>query len=198
MIDGDEEAFEQFADLYIPVIYRFASYRLRGERELVNEIVQATLAKVIAKLATFRGDAALSTWLCAVCRNEIAGHFRKERRAGVEVDFQGVEEAAPEVLGDRRPESPETGLLRDETARLVHLALDSLPAHYGQALQWKYLENLSVREIASRLRLGLKAAESLLTRAREAFRREYATRTAPMAASVQPAPFPKVRMGMKP
>jgi len=48
--------------------------------------------------------------------------------------------------------------------------LDYLPAHYGSALEWKYLDDLSVREIAARLGMGEKAAESLLTRARRAFR----------------------------
>ncbi len=50
------------------------------------------------------------------------------------------------------------------------MALDQLPSHYGSALEWKYLEELSVKEIASRLKLSPKAAESTLTRAREAFR----------------------------
>jgi DNA-directed RNA polymerase specialized sigma24 family protein len=48
--------------------------------------------------------------------------------------------------------------------------LDGLPSHYADALDWKYIEDLSVREIAVRMNLGLKAAESLLTRARESFK----------------------------
>lgn len=54
--------------------------------------------------------------------------------------------------------------------RLVEATLDSLPGHYGEILEWKYLDGLTVAEIAGRLGLGVKAAESLLTRAREAFR----------------------------
>jgi DNA-directed RNA polymerase specialized sigma24 family protein len=57
----------------------------------------------------------------------------------------------------------------------VHLVLDALPAHYANALEWKYLEELSVAEIAGRLGLGEKAAESLLTRARAAFRDAFTT-----------------------
>jgi DNA-directed RNA polymerase specialized sigma24 family protein len=52
----------------------------------------------------------------------------------------------------------------------VQLTLDYLPARYGDALEWKYIEELSVGEIADRLGVGYKAAESLLTRARAAFR----------------------------
>jgi DNA-directed RNA polymerase specialized sigma24 family protein len=45
-----------------------------------------------------------------------------------------------------------------------------LPDRYGDALKWKYLEELPVEQIAGRLGVGHKAAESLLTRARAAFR----------------------------
>ena len=76
---------------------------------------------------------------------------------------------------------------REEIGRFVQVALDRLPAHYGNALEWKYLENLPVKEIASRLEMGPKAAESLLTRAREAFRQAHARlTTAPRPAAEIP------------
>jgi len=61
-------------------------------------------------------------------------------------------------------------LQKKETARLVQVVLDRLPGHYGDALEWKYIEGLSVAEIASRLGVATKATESLLARARVAFR----------------------------
>ena len=45
-----------------------------------------------------------------------------------------------------------------------------MPKHYGDILEWKYVDGLSVADIAARLGVGPKAAESLLTRARNAFR----------------------------
>ena len=48
--------------------------------------------------------------------------------------------------------------------------MDVLPTRYGDVLEWKYIDGLPVQEIARRLAIGPKAAESLLTRAREAFR----------------------------
>ena len=93
MLAGDEAAFEKFADVYIPRLHRFALNRLHRDQELAREIVQATVVKVIAKLDTFRGEAALMTWLCACCRTEIAGHFRRARRGGYEVELD--EEPGP-------------------------------------------------------------------------------------------------------
>ena len=57
----------------------------------------------------------------------------------------------------------------------MQLVLDHLPGHYGDVLEWKYVQGLSVNEIAERLNTRRKAAESLLTRAREAFREGFAS-----------------------
>lgn len=170
MVSGEEVAFELFSDLYIPVMYRFVQRSLAGDPELTREIVQTTLSKVIQKIGTFRGDSALTTWLCSCCRNEIAGHFRKTGRRPREVDLESEPVAAEAARRGPAEDGPERSLLRKENAGLVHEALDRLPGHYGRALEWKYLEDLPVREIGRRLELSPKAAESLLTRARQAFR----------------------------
>lgn len=166
---GDELAFEEFADHYIPGIHRFAANRLRGEPELTRDIVQSTVCKVIEKLDTFRGEAPLMVWLYACCRNEIAGHFRKMKTqpsfAVADEEMRNSAEAAMVA-----PEgSPEVLLLQGEQENLVHVTLDHLPPRYSAALKWKYLQGESVDEISRRLEVSPKAAESLLTRARRAF-----------------------------
>lgn len=173
MLAGDAAAMEELADGYFPGLFRFAAARLDGDPDLAREIVQTTVCKALAKLESYRGEAPLFTWLCACCRNEIRMHFRKKGRLPRVV---GLDEDTPEadVSPLREPgEHPEGALARKEEARCVHAALDLLPPHYARALEWKYLDRLPVEEIAARLRVGSKAAESLLTRARRAFREGY-------------------------
>lgn len=168
MLAGDEAAMEEFADGYFPGLYRFALARLgghAGDTELAREVVQTTVCKALAKLETFRGEAPLLGWLCACCRNEILMAFRKKRRQPRVVELE------EDMASDRDP--PEGALARKEEVRRVHAALDLLPPRYARALEWKYVERASVKEIAERLRVGAKAAESLLTRARQAFREGY-------------------------
>ena len=69
---------------------------------------------------------------------------------------------------------PQRAALHADLERLVQVILDHLPGHYGDVLEWKYVQGLSVGEIAARLHVGPKAAESLLTRARDAFRDGFA------------------------
>ena len=74
-------------------------------------------------------------------------------------------------------DEPETGALRAQVHRIVEATLDALPGRYGEALEWKYIDGLSVREIAGRLSISEKATESVLTRARESFREAIAGMT---------------------
>lgn len=165
MLAGDEAAMEEFADEYFPGLYRFALARLGGDTELAREVVQTTVCKALGKLETFRGEAPLLGWLCACCRNEIRMGFRKKQRQPRVVELE------EDLASDR--DLPEGALARKEEVRHVHAVLDLLPPRYAHALEWKYVERISVKEIAERLRMGAKAAESLLTRARQAFREGY-------------------------
>jgi RNA polymerase sigma factor (sigma-70 family) len=83
-------------------------------------------------------------------------------------DEPGVR-AAIDSLPAARESEPDEQLRRGEARRLVQVALDQLPARYGDALEWKYIEGRSTREIADRLAIGSEAAQSLLARARRAF-----------------------------
>jgi RNA polymerase sigma-70 factor (ECF subfamily) len=178
MLAGDERAFTEFFDGFFPGLFRFALARMGRDEDAAEEVVQATLAAAIRKLGTFRGEAALFTWLCTFCRHEISAFHRRTGRdhAAVTLAEDDPEvSAALESLSLLSDAGPEAALRRDETARLVHVLLDRLPPRYASALEWKYIDGLSVDEIAARLELTAKAAESMLTRAREAFREGFAT-----------------------
>ena len=171
---GDEAAFDRFFDTYFSRLFRFAVARLDNDADAAEDVVQATLCKAIAKLATYRGEAALFTWLCTFCRHEISAHYIRHRRI---VHETPLIEDSPEVraaLESLGADHPDEQLRRRELARLVQVTLDSLPERYGNALEWKYIQGLSVYQIADRLNVGPKAAESLLSRAREAFREAFA------------------------
>jgi RNA polymerase sigma-70 factor (ECF subfamily) len=173
---GDESAFEAFFAEFVPRVYRFARVRLGGDDDAAEEVAQTTLIKALAKLSTYRGEAALFTWLCAFCRHEIAGWFERSGKDSrlVRADDSVETRVLLEAIAALSQDDPEQEYERRELSRLVHATLDHLPQHYGDALVWKYLEGINVEEIARRLGVGYKAAESLLTRARQAFREGFA------------------------
>lgn len=170
MLRGDEEAFSRFFDRFFPALFRFALSRLGRDADLAEDVVQATLIQAIRKLATFRGEASLFTWLCTFCRHEMSASYRRNRKHKVVSDDADALEIALSQIEAPNDDRPDSELARAALRGEVLSTLGRLPDHYQRALTWKYLEDLPVREIADRLDIGPKAAESLLTRARGAFR----------------------------
>lgn len=178
LIRGEERAFDEFFDGYFPRLYRFALVRTRHDSEAAEEIVQNTLIQVVKKLHTYRGEAALFTWLCTFCRHEISVFYRRSHRRQEMVELtEDLPEvrAALESLLTTTASDPESLTERRELGRLVQATLDQLHPRYGDALEWKYIHGLTVKEIASRMEVTPKAVESVLSRAREAFRDAFAT-----------------------
>ena len=171
MLRGEEAAFNEFFDSYFAPMYRFALGRVDGNAGAAEDVVQSALSKAVRKLGTFRGEAMLLTWLLTFCRHEISAYWRNARREPTAV----FPEDAAEVEAALDSLNPESMAARSETSRLVRVVLDRLPRHYGDVLEWKYIDGFSVREIAGRLGVAEKAAESLLTRARGAFRDAFNT-----------------------
>jgi RNA polymerase sigma-70 factor (ECF subfamily) len=173
MLAGDERAFDAFFTGHFPRLYRFVLPRLNGDPEAAREVVQAALTKAMRALADYRGESALFTWLCQICRREIVDRVRADKRRTdrvVLIDDRPELRAAIESI-----EAPEEYDLlksygRAELGGVVRSVLDRLPPRYGDALEWKYVEGHSVEEIGMRLGIGHTAAQSLLARARVAFR----------------------------
>ena len=181
LLGGDERAFDRFFDENYARLYRFALTRLSDDPDAARELAQITLSKALRKLHTYRGEAALFTWLCSICRNETSDWLARQGRYREHIvlteDFAEVR-AAVESLRVPDQMDPEKQFHRTELVRLIQVTLDNLPAKYGDVLEWKYIEGHSVQEIATRMNIGREAAQSLLARARRAFADVYSSLTA--------------------
>lgn len=175
---GDERAFKLFFDENFSRLYRFSSARLGDRPEATADVVQSTLSKALRKIHLYRGEAALFTWLCVICRHEIADWWKKQSRYEDHIilteDYPAIREVL-ESLDAPEGDGPLFGYQQVETIRLIQVALDRLPSRYGDALEWKYVEGYSVKEIATRLNLSYEAAQSLLARAKRSFREIFNT-----------------------
>jgi RNA polymerase sigma-70 factor, ECF subfamily len=186
MLAHDKSAFDAFFNGYFPRLYRFARTRLNNDPNATKEIVHVTLSKAMRKLSSYRGEAALFTWLCTICRNEISDHIarvaRERERVVLTEDLPDVR-AAVDALTAPAADDPENQYVRLETTRLIQVALDRLPLRYGDALEWKYVYGFSVDEIAAKLGVGVEAAQSVLARAKRAFQDVYGALTRDVVTS---------------
>lgn len=187
MLTGDQRAFDQFFRENFQRLYRFALSRVSDDPDGCRDVVNSALSKAIRNLHKFRGEAALFTWLCAICRNEISDWLehqgRYHRHIVLTEDFPEIL-AAVDSFQTPPADDPEWNMQRLEFVRLIHVALDRLPARYGDALEWKYIQGYSIREIAGRMGVGEEAVQSLLARARRAFHDVYGSLTHDMSSQV--------------
>lgn len=172
----DQAAFDEFFNAYFGRLVRFCQRRIAAHgaaQSAVEDIVQETMLKALRSLHNYRGEALLFTWLCMICRNEISNWHRKNGGKAELTD------SIDSNLGTRAAVESLAVLVRDESdkiglAEIVQLTLDYLPDNYGRVLEMKYVDGYSVGEIAARLGTGKLATQSLLARARTAFRSVFA------------------------
>jgi RNA polymerase sigma-70 factor (ECF subfamily) len=175
MQNGDQRAFTEFFEGHVQRLAAFAARRTGIDAAGIDDIVQNTLIKAVRNLAGYRGEAALSTWLAGICRHEIADTYRSAaRRPGLR-SLDSEADAHRAVLQLRIPahREPVAEVDAESTRQSVMQALDELPEHYARALEAKYGDGLSVEEVARLLGLTPVATQSLLARAREAFRERW-------------------------
>ena len=170
ILRGDERALRQFIDEYTPRLFRYARHRLNNLAD-VDDVVQATLAKAAWRLETYRGEATLLTWLVQICRHEISRSLQRSSRADMMEPFLNDDllRAVVEQVADEHA-TPELEASRRELISMVQFALDQLPENYARALELKYVLGYGSKEIAAVMNSTDEAVQSLLARARRAFR----------------------------
>jgi RNA polymerase sigma-70 factor, ECF subfamily len=164
----DETAFRAWYDTALPRVYRYLVARCAGDIALAEELTQQAFVEAIRHRDRFDGRADVVTWLCAIGRNRLVDHFRSQGR-----DLRRQERLVPGA----DPHAPGSTWDRLEVRDAVERALSQLPPDQRLALLFQHLDGLSVREIARVIGRSEKATESLLSRARDGFRRAYGGQT---------------------
>jgi RNA polymerase sigma-70 factor (ECF subfamily) len=163
VLSGDPRAWQTWYDESFEGLYAYVSWRCARLRDLTDEVVQETWLTAVRRVRAFDPErGSFAGWLRGIAANVLRNHFRsRQRRNG----------PAPPPRPTAAPADAE--LERREQAERVARTLAGLPDHYEAVLCAKYLEQRGVAEIAADWGETPKAVESLLTRARQAFRAAY-------------------------
>ena len=175
MCDGDEAAIAEFCRDYLPRVYRFAAARVRVEAD-ADDVVQNVMRNAARRIETYRGEATLLSWLLQICRRELAKRYARLDRQPTQLAIEG-DDALRDLIDSieaSQTSEPEHAILREELTTRLRRALEELPDRYADALEMKYVDDLSSKEIAEQLGIGDEATQSLLARARRALRGVFA------------------------
>ena len=160
---GDAISLRSFFDAYADLLFAFLRHRMDGSRADVEDAWQETLAAAVRGIGSYRGESSLFTWMCGIARRKAADAARRAGRQGFEADAPDApsigENPFDEIVAERG----------DVKARVIEV-LGGLPTDQRTALVERCVHRRNVPDIARRLGRSYKATESLLSRAREAFR----------------------------
>lgn len=172
---GSPDAVRGLAEEALHPLFNFCLFRVGRNRHLCEEVVQETLVRAIRDLENYdpsRCGNNIFPWLTGLARNEIHRVLAHQKTTVSLESMWGKMDR--DLLGlyarlDTEPFS-DAVLIREETRELVNATMSQLPPHYREALEAKYITGKTVRDLATLWSVSEKAVESLLTRARQAFR----------------------------
>jgi RNA polymerase sigma-70 factor (ECF subfamily) len=162
VLNGDEDAWRTWYDETFTDLYAYVLWRSCGQRDMAEEVAQETWLTAVRQIRGFDpGRGSLLDWLRGLATNVLRHHLRQKQRRWNRELAAAKDSAAPTKCDDQ------------ERKERIAAALDALPERQEAVLRAKYLDGLSVLEIAALWNESAKAVESLLSRARQAFRELY-------------------------
>ena len=182
----DAAAFEGLMRRYNRLLFRAARGIVRDDAE-AQDVVQETYLRAFTGLETFRGDAALGTWLTRIAINQALAQQRKLGRLVLwDQDASSEDRDKPTLPNPdiQAAPSPEEEAPRAQLRQQLAEAVDALPAIYRSVFMLRAVEGLSVEDTAATLRVSGDTVKTRFLRARAMLRDALHADPAPIAPSL--------------
>jgi RNA polymerase sigma-70 factor (ECF subfamily) len=173
---GDQSAVADLADAYGSKIHQLA-FRHMKNREDAEEVAQDVLLKICRKIAAFRGDSALSSWIYRITFNTAMSRLRTvrfSRPAEVPEHMLHAEPEAAPAAPRREPADwsalPDDTYLRSQVRQRLQRAMTELAPIYRKPVVLRDVHGLSTEEASDVLGLKPQTLKSRLHRGRIALR----------------------------
>ena len=150
-----DEIYRDYAEL----VYRFVLGKT-GNEDIAEEITQETFYQAIRSSDKFDGSCKVSTWLCAIAKNQLASYFRKNHYYD---DLDDVEISTP---------SAEEAVIDNIERVTLMKELHSISEPYREVMYLRIFGNLSFKEIGEIMEKTENWARVTFYRGKEKLRRE--------------------------
>ena len=173
MNQAKESKTQNFISVYnnhIDEIYQYVLLRTGFDVPLAEDITQDIFLDVFKGLRSFKGLCSERTWIFKITKNKLFDYYRKQYREKAEI--LAIDNQMADELIDPK-QSIEEHLQVIFESQQVKECLSQLPQQYRILLLLKYVEEISVKEIAQIIDKSPKSVESMLQRARGAFIKQY-------------------------
>lgn len=146
-----------------------AAWSVLNSRSEAEEAVQAAYLSAFARIATFEGRSALSTWLTRIVLNEALGRRRAEQRRRRHLEQEGVavlDNYRDALMRGSAAEGPDVTFAREQVRKLLEQAVAALPESFRSVFVLREIEGLSGEETAEILDLPVATVKTRLHRSR--------------------------------
>jgi len=168
ILGGNEKALRAFYTHYAPYASNFVRQRIGDEKD-IEEIVQDTLVATIEALRDFSFNCSLSTFVCGIAKRKIVDMYRRRKLKRIVFSHSAQLDHVLSVFT-----TPEEQLNDVMVKQAIERAFVKIAPWYREILKMKYVDGLSVADIALCHSQSSKSVESALFRARKAFVKAYA------------------------
>jgi RNA polymerase sigma factor (sigma-70 family) len=156
-----EKLYERYAD---KVYHKCISFVKEGAK--AEDLTHDIFLKLIFKLGTFKEDAKFSTWLYSITYNHCMDQLRSNKKRGEVYQDEPLE--VPDVVDLNRIFDGD-----DIQAENLKAALDHLTVDEKGILFMKYMDDLTIRDIADIFKVTESAVKMRLLRSRTKLRKKY-------------------------
>src|SRR5262245_17748802 len=167
----DEDACSELVSEHQRMVYQL-SLNLLGDHNEALDLSQEVFLRVFRTIHTFRGHAALRTWIYRIVINQARNRQRwwRRRHRSQQVSLDEHIRDHGELPEPGNGASPDRLFGQKQLADRIRLALDRLPFDQKTALVLREIDGLSYEEIGFSLGIAVGTVKSRLARAREALR----------------------------
>lgn len=166
---GDKTAFSRLAARYQPMAQRLAT-RVTGQPDLAQELVQESLLQAYLSLDKLSEPMRFRSWLYGLVLNVCRNEWRRRKITSFSLETMVGSPASREALLSSSSLDPQRIVEQKEADAVVRGALDTLSEKNRSATLLFYHEQLSVKEVASRLDISVNAVKARLHKARQQLR----------------------------
>lgn len=164
---GDRTAFDDLYMRYYRRLYRFCLRRLHDSHE-AEDVSQEAFARAWRALPTFAGDRRFYPWLSVIASHLCTDVLRRRNRSTPVAEFHQSNVASIEDSGEEL-------MVAAVDSELVAKAFTRLSDRHQRILHLREGSGWSYQRIADHEGVGITAVETLLWRARQALKREFAS-----------------------
>jgi RNA polymerase sigma-70 factor, ECF subfamily len=162
--EGDADAFADLFHAHKARIYSLC-LRMTNNSAEAEDLTQDAFLQVFRKLATFRGESALSTWLYRIAVNTVLMHFRKKTPCKLSLDEPCAKNGESKPI--RREYGTRDNRLAGSIDRItLNRAIKELPDGYRKVFLLHEVEGYEHQEIAEFLGCSTGNSKSQLHKAR--------------------------------